>query len=153
MQRSKAPAGGLLFALLVLPAGCLNTHTGLVPRNARPETVGAQGADQVETRYGWSRISIGALPRPKPYGFLRTQRLTRGDPGGSEDEVREARWLYDRDWNLVGCVSPRGATMRYDERGRSELLGNMELDDAVRAVYDVRTRDEVHYAKMPAPRS
>jgi hypothetical protein len=148
-----APLVGLAGLVPIAAAtGCLDTHTGLKPRGSKPETAMLHSANDDETRYGWSRISIGVLPRPTPYGFMRTQKLGRDDPGGALGETREVHWLYDRDWNLVGCMSPRGATTRFNPHGDPEFLGNMQLDDAIRAVFDVRTRDEVLYIKMPTPK-
>ncbi len=146
----------LLAALALLGTpGCLDTHSGLRTRTDPSVMARSKATADEETRYGCRKVSIGALPRPTFYGYLRTRALARGEPGGpteADAPPREVRWLYDTSWNLVGCVSPNGATVRFDTHQRSESLGNMQLDDALRAVFDVRTRDDVHYTKLPAPR-
>lgn len=128
------------LAILLGATGCLGTNHELGQRNSAADLAGLRPRED-RVLYSWRKIAIGHLPTPPLFGYLRTRTLGKGDPGGREEDPRDVRWIYDTDFNLVGSVSPTGETLRFDRFGKAEHLGHMQLDDAIKAVFDVRDRE------------
>jgi hypothetical protein len=135
---------------------CLGTNRPAARRNLADErrsppatATEAEVPEREKVRDTWLKVSIGRLPAPTFYGYLRT-RTFKGE------SAARVRWIYDHDWNLVGSMGPDGVTTRFDPRGRVERLGHLSLEDALRIVFDVRPAEgevlDVHYGKLPRPR-
>jgi hypothetical protein len=130
----------LALAIVLCASGCLGTNHEISKRNAPADLAGLRPAED-PVLYSWRKIAIGHLPRPTHYGYLKTRSLADHEPGVGDVNKREVRWIYDTDFNLVGSVSPRGDTLRFDRFGNAENLGHLEIDDAIKAIFDVRDNE------------
>lgn len=138
-----------LMLLLALPllGGCLQT------RNGRPEGRVLQNAanrqrasDDDATPVSWRQIVIGSPPNQKLAGYLKTDLIP-----GMPEETRNQYWVYDRDFQIIGHVSPRGLTWRRDPFGREQKLGHFNTKHAVLAILGHFEELEINLVKMPPP--
>lgn len=140
----------LLVVLLVgvpLLSGCLQTRTGRPEdRVLENEQRRLRASDDDATPVRWMQIVIGSPPSQKLAGYLKTELIP-----GMPEETRNQYWVYDRDFDVVGRVSPRGMTWRRDPFGREQKLGNFHVKHAVLSILGHYEEIEINLVKMPPP--
>lgn len=92
----------------------------------------------------WRQIELGYRPRTTPLGFLKTEEVDGG----------EQHWVYGTQFELIGQVSPRGRTIRFDRRGYTEVEveeGSYLLRHALLKLFG-HTKDRgLQLEPMPSP--
>jgi hypothetical protein len=134
--------------VLVLLAGCLDTHDGRPLRPGTKPTFVSQSKIpglNAPLPDGWSRVFIGALPRPRLEGYIRTHKA-RG-----EEEPLVLHWVYDNQMRLTGMIGDYGKTAKIDQRGRTQYLGTFPLDQSLLAIFGYEEVAPVNFVAMPKP--
>jgi len=137
----------MLLLALPLLAGCLQTRTGRPEDRVLQNQANRQRASRDDaTPVSWRQIVVGSPPNQKLAGYLKTDLIP-----GMPEETRHQYWVYDRDFQIIGGVSPRGVTWRRDPFGREQQLGNFHVKHAVLAILGHYEENEVELVKMPPP--
>jgi hypothetical protein len=141
-----APKSLALLLMPLLLAGCLQTRSGrpgsVTVQNERLRERKSDDAEPIR----WRQIVVGSPPNQKVEGYLKTE-LIQGMP----PETRHQYWIYDRDFQIVGRISPRGMTWRRDAFGREQRLGNFHVKHGVISILGHLDEIEINLVRMPPP--
>lgn len=138
MLQGRVRAWWILLSLLL--TGCLGVNTG------RPEGRGARNVKSttrkdVAVAIDWSQILLGAGPKAKLMGYLKTMPTADG----------RTHWVYDTQFKLVGRVSPRGQTIAIRRNGREVTEGHFGLRHAMLKLFGHDKDRPITFRVMPPP--
>jgi len=147
MERTTPPSPLRLLAVAAaaLATGCLGHHHGDPYDYEAPQTrirANVRTPEVAKAPVTWKRIILGSPPRQRIAGYLETESFGSGQ-----------RWIYDRDFRLVGRISPAGLSFRYDPFGREVPLGSYDLEFSILSIFERSEDVEVSFRRVPPPRT